>query len=66
MEKKITKTKLEIGQRYWLDSVKDVSGICISNKVPQLHFNEIEGHNDYITNDDGVVKFAVNRTFTLV
>lgn len=61
-----TETKLEIGKRYWLDSVKDVSGICTSNEDGNLLFNEIEGKCIYLTRAEGTVMFSRNTKFTLV
>lgn len=39
---------LEVGKRYWLDNVKDVSGIFIGlTKSGSAEFNSIEGANCY-------------------
>jgi hypothetical protein len=36
-------SKLEIGKRYFLDNVKDVSGICVKN-IGRIVFNDLKSH----------------------
>lgn len=59
--------KLVIGQRYFLDSNKDVSGIYIGNTDGGHDFNEIEDYdtakNKYGYVDDGVIGFSINEDF---
>lgn len=39
--------KLEIGKRYWLDNVCDVSGVLVGIEDYKGYFNDIEGKNIY-------------------
>ena len=54
--------KLEIGKRYWLDRVCDVSGVFMGeNEAGRFEFKDIEGKNIYIL-EDGIVRFSSNST----
>lgn len=58
-EKPLLVHSLEIGKRYWLDSVKDVSGIFIGlTKSGTAEFNSIEGDNCYLLDSDDHVRLG--------
>jgi hypothetical protein len=61
--------ELIVGQRYWLDRSKDVSGVYIGDNIVTGGpiFKEIEGLNIYESEDsDGSVRFATKNNFFLV
>ncbi len=62
-------TELIIGKRYWLDLVKDVSGIYRGNEKGYM-FSEIEGPKIYMREQHAihgeVVKFNMYASFTLI
>lgn len=66
--KNVTSESLIVGKRYWLDPVKDVSGIYIGiNKRGSYTFSDIEGNtNWYLCNNDGSVSFTNPHDFFLV
>ena len=53
-------TELIIGKRYWLDRMKDVSGVFIGNGY---YFNDIKGTNHYYRITDGIIGFITSSCF---
>ena len=51
-------THLVIGQRYWLDNVRDVSGIYIGFDGHSYNFNSVDTNTCYLPNNDGSVSFS--------
>lgn len=60
----MTAKELVIGQRYWLDKVKDVSGVYVGlDPDGDIGFDSIEGYNCYLSDDNGVVHFGPDAGF---
>jgi len=57
------KNDLIVGQRYWLDAMKDVSGVYVGYDGHSHNFGEIQGNDCYEKNKDGTVPFATANNF---
>lgn len=56
-------SELIIGQRYWLDKVKDVSAVYLGRDYRnRVCFKEPEGNNCYSLDSDGTIGFSGNPT----
>lgn len=49
---------LEIGKRYWLDSMLNVSAVFVGEIDGALVFNDRLGCNDYLIDSDGHIRFT--------
>lgn len=57
-KKKTTKEKdLVIGKRYFLDDLKNVSGVFTGEINGSIYFNKIENNTGYLQHDDGSIGF---------
>ena len=56
-------TELIIGKRYWLDSMKDVSGVFIGKIKSSYCFNDLIGNNSYGINEQGNTNFSTSSGF---
>lgn len=63
MKKDITSSELTIGTRYWLDTVKNVSGVFEGTKNGLDLFSDQQGSQYYIVGDSGYIEFATGSWF---
>lgn len=47
-----------IGQRYWLDGMKDVSAIYVGTDMHRHKFKDTHGPDHYFVDEDGTIGFA--------
>jgi hypothetical protein len=61
------KEDLIIGTRYYLDSVKDCSGVFIGlNHLGHIQYNQLTGRIGGYLVDDGIITFSTCSTITEV
>ena len=59
--------ELVIGTRYWLDSSKDVSGVCVGTETGDIKYTDIEGDlGSYGYSADGTVGFLSIGSVSIV
>lgn len=58
MSKQVNSQDLVIGQRYWLDAMKDVSGVYIGKDENSYMFHKLIGEICYYADEEGITRFA--------